>query len=114
MSDVTPPDFKDTFAALTNASFFPKEDSDNAETEIHIRHLNQMVTRWKSYLEQGVFTLSAPVDTPLGGNGKSKNAEFWTTAKAYWNMEVEAPETYAHLAKSDLVIFKVSLFGLCE
>jgi hypothetical protein len=67
-----------------------------------------MVTRWKLYLEQGVFALSVPIDTPLGGNEESRNAEFWTTAKPYWNMEVEAPETYAHLAKSDLVIFKVT------
>ena len=109
MSDVTPPDFKDTFNVLADASFFPKDDGDDAQTQTQLEHLNRMVSRWKFYLEQGIFTLSVPVDSPLGGNGTNKDADFWTTAKPYWNMAVEAPKTYASLAKSDLVVFKVGL-----
>ena len=105
MSDVTPPDFKETFSLLLDAAFFGDAAPQRAEAE----HLSQMVTRWKKYLGEGVFALSVPVDTPLGGNAASTDAEFWTTSKPYWNMASEAPETFATLQKSDLVIFKVCL-----
>ncbi|KAF9480662.1 DUF89 domain-containing protein [Pholiota conissans] len=109
VSDVTPPDFKDTFNVLADASFFPKDDGDDAQTQTQLEHLNRMVSRWKIYLEQGVFTLSVPVDSPLGGNGTNRDADFWTTAKPYWNMKTEAPETHALLTESDLVVFKGDL-----
>jgi hypothetical protein len=105
VSDVTPPDFKETFSLLLDAAFFGDAAPQGAEAE----HLSQMVTRWKRYLAEGVFALSVPVDTPLGGSSASRHAEFWTTSKPYWNMATEAPETFATLQKSDLVIFKVCL-----
>jgi len=66
-----------------------------------------MVSRWTSYLERGVFSLSVPLDTPLGGHEASNIADFWTSPKPYWNMEIEAPETFGALSGSGLVIFKV-------
>lgn len=67
--------------------------------------------RWTKYLETGVFSLSVPVDTPLGGNGtnQSKRAEFWTMFNPYWDLEIEAPETFKSLKQSALVIFKGDL-----
>ena len=67
-----------------------------------------MVSRWNSYLEKGVFSLSVSEEAPLGGTLNTQVAEFWTTARPYWDMETEAPELFASLKGSGLVIFKVS------
>ncbi|KDR74116.1 hypothetical protein GALMADRAFT_71559, partial [Galerina marginata CBS 339.88] len=107
VSDVTPPDFKDTFAVLADASFFPAEGT--GELKPSARHLQEMVARWTSYLDNGVFSLSVPVNTPLGGNSQSTAADFWTTSRPYWDMKTEAPETYSQLRDSGLVIFKGDL-----
>jgi hypothetical protein len=105
VSDVTPPDFKDSFSILANPFFFPKDVT--TAVEGGQANLNEMVSRWTSYLERGVFSLSVPLETPLGGSEASKGADFWTSSKPYWNMEVEAPETFEALSGSGLVIFKV-------
>jgi len=66
-----------------------------------------MISRWNSYLEKGIFSLSVPKETPLGGGTlNTKVAEFWTTGRPYWDMETEAPELYTSLEGSGLVIFK--------
>lgn len=68
-----------------------------------------MVFRWNSYLEKGIFSLSVPQETPLGGGIlNTKVAEYWTTGRPYWDMETEAPELFTSLVSSGLVIFKVS------
>jgi hypothetical protein len=51
-------------------------------------------------------SLKKPV--ALGGTLNIRAAEFWTTARPYWDMETEAPELFASLKGSGLVIFKVS------
>ncbi|KIM37931.1 hypothetical protein M413DRAFT_448192 [Hebeloma cylindrosporum] len=107
VSDVTPPDFRDTFTALADPSFFPEDVT--IAVESGMVNLKEMVSRWTSYLEQGVFSLSVPVDTPLGGNEASKPADFWTSSKPYWNMETEAPGAFETLRTSGLVIFKGDL-----
>ncbi|KAF9238349.1 hypothetical protein BU15DRAFT_88407 [Melanogaster broomeanus] len=56
-------------------------------------HLEQMVKRWQSYLEQGTFVLMA---------------KFWTGPWPYWNMKERASQLWEWLHVSDLVIFKVS------
>ena len=107
VSDVTPPDFKDTFSSLSNLSFF----SDDLRSEISVDHLQVLVARWTRYLEAGIFSLSVPLETPLGG-GQTKErqlAEFWTAASPYWCMEKEAPEAFDTLKESALVIFKGDL-----
>ena len=106
VSDVTPVDFKDTFKVLRDPTFFPAEIG----SKIEHKHLDYMVSRWNSYLEKGIFSLSIPQETPLGGGTfNAKVAEYWTTARPYWDMETEAPELFASLKDSGLVIFKVSL-----
>jgi damage-control phosphatase, subfamily III len=67
-----------------------------------------MVTRWKTYIDQGVFSLSVSMDTALGGRGgKAVRAEFWTSPWPYWQMKDRANELFQSLVESDLVIFKV-------
>ena len=105
VSDVTPPDFRDAFSVLVDPSFFPEDVTTVAESGFV--NLKEMVSRWTLYLERGVFSLSVPVDTPLGGSEASKDANFWTSSKPYWNMETEAPGAFKTLRKSGLVIFKV-------
>jgi hypothetical protein len=106
VSDVTPPDFKDIFSILADPSF-PEDVTITVEGGQ--ANLHEMVSRWKSYLKRGVFSLSVPLDTPLGGCEASKIADFWTSPKPYWNMEIEAPETFEALNESGLVIFKGDL-----
>ena len=104
VSDVTPVDFKDTFKVLLDPTFFPAEIG----SEIEHKHLDYMVSRWNSYLEKGTFSLSVSQETPLGGGTfNAKVAEYWTTGRPYWDMETEAPELFASLKFSGLVIFKV-------
>ncbi|KAG6841398.1 hypothetical protein C0991_011562 [Blastosporella zonata] len=103
VSDVTPPDFAKAITSLLDPSFFPVgKDAAPSNPE----HLTHMVTRWKGYMEQGIFNLSVPNDTPLGGNPQP--AEFWTSPWPYWNMETHASDLFATLKRSDLVIFKAS------
>ncbi|PPQ64905.1 hypothetical protein CVT24_008245 [Panaeolus cyanescens] len=107
VSDVTPTDFKETFELLSSPSkfFAPELISENANS---VAHLEEMVGRWRKYLDQGVFSLSVPIDTPLGGNAPgSEKAAFWTTAKPYWDMETEGSEVFEDLKDSGLVVFKV-------
>jgi hypothetical protein len=110
VSDVTPPDFRDTFSALADPFFFPEDVT--IAVESGMVNLKEMVSRWTSYLKRGVFSLSVPIDTPIGGSEASKGADFWTSAKPYWNMETEAPGVFETLRKSGLVIFKVCLIFL--
>lgn len=68
-----------------------------------------MVTRWKKYVDEGIFTLSVPLETTLGDGGSL--ADFWTTPWPYWDMETLAPDLWDTLRDSALVIFKVWLFA---
>ena len=73
VSDVTPPDFKGTIPSLLSESFFSSKPTDSSDPaapppqndESH-GYLRQMVTRWQSYLDSGVFSLSVPQETELG------------------------------------------------
>lgn len=75
VSDVTPPDFKSTTKSLLSPSFFPQEATpegapatdSSAESR---EHLYKMVKRWESYIGSGVFSLSVPIDSPLGSSDK--------------------------------------------
>ncbi|KAI0717732.1 hypothetical protein C8T65DRAFT_640596 [Cerioporus squamosus] len=114
VSDVTPPDFKSTTESLLSPTFFPEdngsEDADapaaTASKESR-EHLYTMVKRWESYIQSGVFSLSVPVDYPLGASDVKAN--FWTSPYPYWNMEELAPELFADLRESSLAIFKGDL-----
>lgn len=112
VSDVTPPDFKATFEILSDISFFPEEVINSQDT--NVEYLKEMVGRWKRYVDEGVFSLSVPLDTPLGGDVESRVGEFWTTPKLYWDLRTEAPATFAQLEGSGLVIFKVSDVFICK
>ena len=83
VSDVTPVDFTSTIASLLSDTFFPPPSASvSSETTTsdkeepveppsrpeEYEYLRQMVSRWKSYVENGVFALSVPGDTPLGAS----------------------------------------------
>ncbi|KAG6906847.1 hypothetical protein DXG01_011726 [Tephrocybe rancida] len=104
VSDVTPSDFKQAISSLVDPSFFPATEGAAAPRSEDLIH---MVTRWKGYVEEGIFNLSVPNETPLGGDAPA--AEFWTSPWPYWNMELHAPNVFETLKKSDLVIFKGDL-----
>ncbi|KAF8064163.1 DUF89 domain-containing protein [Lyophyllum atratum] len=108
VSDVTPPDFGQTITSLLDLSFFSASSGEEADSpRPSSEHLKSMVMRWKHYVDRGIFNLSVPLSTPLGGDGTA--AEFWTAHFPYWNMKVQAPELFQNLRESDLVIFKGDL-----
>jgi len=112
VSDVTPPDFTETFKLLLDAENFFTEIPPDDEGFAHLR---LMVTRWKRYLDEGVFALSVPADTKLGGGnnlqqgGPVEAAAFWTSGKPYWNLKEDSPALFESLKTSSLVIFKGDL-----
>ncbi|KAL1741870.1 hypothetical protein HDZ31DRAFT_66503 [Schizophyllum fasciatum] len=105
VSDVTPPDFNAAIEALARADFFPSSQASEAGA------VQQVVSRWKKYLTDDTFSLSVPLDTPLGGDGqKGIKAEFWTSPHPYWNMRTEAPSLWRELhEESGMVFFKGDL-----
>ncbi|KAH9893939.1 DUF89 domain-containing protein [Cubamyces lactineus] len=112
VSDVTPPDFKSATKSLLSPTFFPQEDTPegtpaSGASEESRQHLYEMVKRWESYIESGVFSLSVPIDSPLGSSDAKAN--FWTSPYPYWNMKELAPELHKSLEDSSLVIFKGDL-----
>ncbi|KAI0744716.1 hypothetical protein C8Q76DRAFT_789208 [Earliella scabrosa] len=112
VSDVTPPDFKSATASLLSPTFFPQESTPEgapaaSASEESREHLSAMVKRWESYIASGVFSLSVPIDYPLGASDLKAN--FWTSPYPYWNMKELAPELFSDLASSNLVIFKGDL-----
>lgn len=103
VSDVLPVDFVQTLEVLSDPTFF----SDLAVEDAARQHLETMVKRWKSYVDQGIFQLSVPLDTPLGADQPMAN--FWTSPHPYWNLQEHAPELFKELQASGLVIFKGDL-----
>lgn len=105
MLKVTPGDFTETITSLLDPTFLPPPDGMNNE------HLRTMVQRWERYVAEGVFTLSVPAATPLGGgsDGTAELAEFWTSPAPYWDMRLHAPKLWNALKRGNLVIFKVKL-----
>ncbi|KAJ3519929.1 hypothetical protein NMY22_g12977 [Coprinellus aureogranulatus] len=119
VSDVLPPDFAETLSLLADPTTFasppptPSSSSPSSSAPIpqeSLEHLAILVKRWQKYVDEGVFKLSVPLDTPLGGGGrKGRKAEFWTTPYPYWEMEKLDGELVADLKGSGLVIFKGDL-----
>ncbi|KAJ3486942.1 hypothetical protein NLI96_g3894 [Meripilus lineatus] len=126
VSDVTPTDFTNSITSLLSDAFFPPpsasipseaaapgtEPSTSIAVEPPSRpeeheYLRRMVSRWKSYIDHGVFALSVPSDTPLGGS--NPKADFWTSPWPYWDMKERTPEIFKNLSKSGLVILKGDL-----
>jgi len=109
VSDVTPPDFYPSITSLLDPAFFPPppDASVDSTSDSQYEHLKNMVTRWKTYIDEGIFSLSVPLETPLGGGDLS--AEFWTTPWPYWDMKTRAPDLWKTLRDSGLVIFKGDL-----
>ncbi|RXW22785.1 hypothetical protein EST38_g3065 [Candolleomyces aberdarensis] len=122
VSDVLPQDFSETLQLLSEAPTFLLDfvsSSSSSETPSSgtggippdaFAHLKATADRWQDYVSKGIFKLSVPLDTPLGGGGdKGKEASFWTTPHPYWNLAGLDPSLAEDLKKSGLVIFKGDL-----
>lgn len=109
VSDVTPPDFKDIIPLLLNPATFPNPHTD-LDNNSRSSHLNELASRWQKYVQTGVFSLSVPQETTLGSDSPVGN--FWTTPYPYWDMKLRAPDVFAHLKESSLVIFKVGVLQI--
>lgn len=108
VSDVTPTDFKNTITSLLSTTFFPEPLVPDTKTSAH---LEQMVTRWRTYLEQGIFILSTDLTEVNGQKADGQAiAKFWTEPWPYWNMKERASQLWQWLHDSDLVVFKVCTF----
>lgn len=100
VSDVTPTDFANTISSLLSTTFFPPNSATSPDSAAH---LQLMVTRWKKYIDEGIFVLATDIR-----NGQ-KMTEFWNGPWPYWNMNELAPELGQWLSGSGLVIFKGDL-----
>lgn len=108
VSDVTPPDFLSTIPSLLSESFFTSATGASTVTPEAHSALRKMVTRWQSYLDSGAFSLSVPVETPLGGRREvDDKVQFWTSPWPYWELPAKAAELFEEFQRSQLVIFKV-------
>ncbi|KAI8337097.1 hypothetical protein BC941DRAFT_397046 [Chlamydoabsidia padenii] len=90
VSDVMPKDVPILLNCCLNRDFFP-----NQPTDEQLDALKTMVTRWQSYLESGQLVL--------------QSHPFWCSGLAYRSLPTEAPELFADLNNSKLVIFKGDL-----
>lgn len=107
VSDVTPTDFESTITSLLSGTFFPEPTSPSIKTTAH---LEEMVTRWQSYLEQGIFVLSTDIKETNGQSVEGQAlTKFWTEPWPYWNMKERASQLWDWLHDSDFVIFKGDL-----
>ena len=116
VSDVTPADYLSILSGdilgQAGASYF----SSTSPTEAEISALHTMLSRWQSYHEKGLFSLSVDAQSPLGvpaaddspGKGPLDGAAFWTTPYSYWKLP-EQTELMRQLGESGLVIFKGDL-----
>lgn len=103
VSDVTPSDFKQTIQSMLDPKFL-----DSMAVGANRQYLVSMVSRWQSYMEREIFSLSVSQDLHLGDDTDGK-ADFWTLPYSYWKMKTYAPELFKYLSASDLVIFKGDL-----
>ncbi|KAE9406130.1 DUF89 domain-containing protein [Gymnopus androsaceus JB14] len=109
VSDVTPPDFEETIKSLLDPSFLSSTTSPPPSADQQ-QHLQQLAGRLKRYVTEGVFSLSVPIETPLGGGSALESlAGFWTTPVPYWDMKTYDPKLWDSLKDSDLVVLKGDL-----
>jgi hypothetical protein len=104
---------KSTLASLCDVSTFPAPPTASGH-QVDRQALQHMVMRWKQHLEDGVFMLSVPEATVLGGDSGECKAgsamtSFWTSPWPYWDMQTHANDLWKWFRGSGLVIFKASL-----
>ncbi|RIA90420.1 hypothetical protein C1645_693563 [Glomus cerebriforme] len=89
VSDTTRVDFDWLFQTLQSDDFF------SSAPELEKSSLKKLANRWQSYIanSQWFFT----------------HDYFWTSPYSYWHLAEQAPDLYADLCKSQLVIFKGDL-----
>lgn len=84
VSDVTPRDVETTLRDMENPAIFPDRGA-----------LDYVVGMIRSHLKSGQMTV--------------ESHDFWTTACSFHELPAEAPDLYAYLQRSNLVVFKGDL-----
>lgn len=119
VSDVIPADFADLLAALVDPQAFYGEGGSSSAGETHSEALSEgevadlgfLFGHWSRLHGEGQLAM--------------RPSRFWTQAGSYWRMPQTAPDVFADLNESALVIFKgdlnyrkltgdVSIFCPCE
>jgi hypothetical protein len=90
---------------LQDSTFFSKHST--AITSDDLSTLATLSKRWQTYLADGKFRLSVPLDAKLGE--ETQIGDFWTGPYSYQHMPEKDGRLLAELQKSDLVIFKGDL-----
>jgi hypothetical protein len=90
---------------LQDSTFFAEHT--DAITHEDQQALTTMSRRWQTYLADGKFKLSIPLDTQLGQ--KTEIGDYWTSPFSYQHLPEKDPALLQELKKSDLVIFKGDL-----
>ncbi|KAF0561751.1 DUF89-domain-containing protein [Gigaspora margarita] len=89
VSDTSLEDFNWLLKTLKSNDFF------SSASEIEKSSLKKLVNRWESYITNSKWIITSDF--------------FWTSPYSFWHLEEKAPELYADLCKSHLVIFKGDL-----
>jgi hypothetical protein len=99
VSDVTPTDFLDLVNALQGPqSFFGSATADQPAKELsqdQLANLTFLFENWSALHAEGKLIL--------------RPNTFWTEGGSFWRLPATAPELYADLKESELVIFKGDL-----
>ncbi|CAO3585418.1 unnamed protein product [Absidia cylindrospora] len=90
VSDVMPKDVPILFDCCLDRDFFPNHPSSS-----QLDALATMVNRWQSYVSSGQLVIQSNT--------------FWCSGLAYRMLPTEAPDLFADMKTSDLVIFKGDL-----
>jgi hypothetical protein len=96
VSDVIPGDFGQLLNALQNAeTFFAPSEGESPLSESDIANMRFLFEHWTSLHIEGQLAI--------------RPNDFWTEGGSYWRLPATAPDLYADLKESELVIFKGDL-----
>lgn len=106
VSDVVPRDFGDLISALSDpqAFFTAPDDKDDQKSngkkpeplsEQEVEELKFLFQQWATFHAEGQLII--------------RPNRFWTMGGSYWRLPHEAPDLYADLKESELVVFKGDL-----
>ena len=104
VSDVVPQDFTALINALGDPqSFFTSQSDDEKHTDSQPPPLSSKEVQDLTFLRDHLATFISEGQITIRPN------VFWTTADSFWRLPAKAPQLFADLQQSELVIFKGDL-----